>query len=1626
MIMLFLAPAMSPIVSAGGDTSARTTPDFSVSLFTLDGAGSVTDGTGIEVENATHVARIIVSNSGSADGVASVSLVHRGSPLAGETIVKTVNLGNIPSTSSSNPVLIAWTASPGDLQTLFARVIAQTNDPNSANDEKRIDFNVSSPPFMKGYVTGDSIPEPSGGSSIARIANNAQEFNATVINIGVKDISAVFELEFIDTLDPSNVKTFWSGELILSPGSLYIPAASENLSTSFNGGAMAGIWSLTAKVIYNGTGSWTDEDIVQQRNVEFSDYIAEISTPADRTTEPGLTTTLTFIVTNKGINSDSFAISVSSVLGWNQPHSPSPSTDPFAPGASTTILVPVAVPSNALRSQSDTITVNLVSAGGSYTLSSTARVMAGELFEATIVMPPTTTMVTPGKEVNFTATLTNTGNVHGSFSLTAGLSVNATNWSVELSTPFTGIVNASEVIIFEVSITVPPIQQPLDSSEYNRAGDVLNVWVQAMPSEGGLPSTSMSQIEVRPVIVVDPGLNGEQLELTAEEVIAAKNGFGWDELLPLSVEVRHNLDGALSNTIDSVLTVGNLSFSPLNSGGFSEADRWSTNLSPWSFTGMSLGDSGTTSLGIQGPYDDYPLAGTITIPVTATPTLNGPTIPNVLISEVTRNMTIVVPSIQDAEIIDTGPFDVPLGEAKSHDLAFANTGNDLTSYRLTILDDLPNGWIASLNTSTSTSNTIDDLSADVADYPLQGNSHIANFRLTVTTDPFAPAYTIQPINIKIEDKDTGLLIGVETVDIRVGPFINATLTPTNQTVPINASQMETPLTRVYVTNTGNAPATYSIWLDESQSGDVDFSLETPNQIIIAPGIEDSIKIRMSAAADADSDSFYMATVWVSTDTGVNLSADIVANVSEQRSLLIDAPEQMGILPGQEQVVNFTVTNLGNLAENFDVIASVEGGWDVVPETQSMSLIKDQVIQGSVTVTVPEISEAEGLDDGSVHNLTIRLAYPSTNITAGIANVELVISPMFMLEVRDWSYEMEFSRQTNRTWEATIVNVGNKDVTVNVSYEIFKSGFDISSDPSLDIYSDDWVFVSGPSQLTLPRNSNVTFEFIILSDDATPDLDLTSNLVVTLTPQDTSVEGIEYLNTTLVMSRFFKISDYVLQPPQDGGPVEVNMIYSHIPRGPSTSVAYEFELCSATRLFDFDANGLDEANYPWTFTLLIDEVNGSVTTHSLPLINVDCGLTSGNNRYTLPVSTAWNPNLIRISVDMPDKPNLITEDGWDLKFKLFHPDENAGYTESFEETFRFELDVYADPAVKRVWISEGTFQEGTDSVLSATIRNEGTSQALIFEVDAICSGSTINTSPMPITQLGPDEEITVEWNLTTDKIDWWAQSIDGTCVVELDTTFLSKNVVGNDRLVYEDEVYSWSPDQSSSFVAFVVFTLLSLILGRLTGQNEKFRLFAVYSGILGLGFAFHLINVLFWGPFVLLVAALMVWKMTWSSTDEFRLIHEDYQRARKGVSTLYADHFQALADSRRQLRVILSLPLLGMLGVVLGIPPQLEMNKSNLISLVGYVGIVTIGVWILVKRADSLYGGLYGRLTDIEVKATRIERDLSDPARLLNDLANEGIDLSEIFDEAPIGSDSNLLDNLNIDGILGDEEVRDDA
>ena len=1608
ILLMLVLPLATPLASAGDNTSARNTPDFAVTNFVLEGGGSIQVGSDIYVENATHTANINIFNTGSAGGSVVVSLYHQGSPSSNRVLVDSFVVDSLGSQQSYGPVLITWTASPGNDQVLFAETFSLA-DQNSGNNQMRLDFDVASAPrYNDGGVSNANLPSPGVGNSVAVIPSGPTTFGASVVNQGVENITARMVLTFVDINDPTNIIVVEDPltSYPVTKGSLKIAAVPIQIQYVMNTPLSAGVWTLTAEVRFTGNGY--DELVpVGTVDVRFSDYAATLSTPADRTTQPGLSTTLNYWLTMTGAEEDSFTLSVSSVQGWATLLSSTP-TNLFQNGHVENIQVQVDVPANAASSAVDTVTLTASSIdanGPSYDLTATTLIMAGESYIADITMPSTTVIVVPGDEIGFNATIENNGNSAGSFDLIAGFSTSNSRWDVRLGATNTGIINVSEVANFSVNITVPKIQMPLDSADHNGAGDTLSVWVQAIPTKGGIPALATTPLEVAPVIVIDPGLVEETINLEVDDVIAAKNGDGLELFRQMNIEVRHNLDDPLVTTVDGVIELGNLSFTPLNNGGFNEIDRWSANVSNESLLGLALGTTKVGALGIQGPDADYPLAGTMVIPVIASIPVP-PSISNLIAPTVTRNITINVPAIQGVDIVDKGPFDVPLAEATLVPLKLENTGNDLASYRLSVLDDLPEGWIALVSTTTTSANTINDLEADVADYPNTGGLHMRDFDLTITTDNSTAANSLIDVNVKVEDSATGILIDVIPVTIRVGPSIGASLSPTNQTVNINTLMAETPITRVFITNTGNTPTIFSVWLDDTESGEVDFTLESPNEILIAPGYTDSVKVRLASTIDADSAGFYRATIYVSSGDDVNESAEIVGVVSEQSELSIDAPYQIGVLPGQDQVVDFTVINSGNLEETFDVVVSVDSGWTVVPQSQSMTLSMDEENQGSVTVTVPNLGQEISLTDGSIHYLNISLVDQETEMPVTIATVRMVISPMFILDVVEWPDYMEYHRQWDRTFSATVMNVGNRDVTVDVAYQINKPGGVVESN--------EWsVDSNAPTSLFMPVGQNVSFDFVVSAEELNPDLSLYALLSIQLTPNDSSVDGIGFLNSTLKMSRFFEASDIDLKPDVNDGPMEVNIVYSHIPLGASNDASYELELCAAERLYDFTAAGLDESLYPWSFTLVLEDEE-----ILLPLDPADCGAGSAGaeHRYQLPIREAWDvTNPLKIRVDAPNRPNIITEDGWDLTFRLFHETENSAYTVFNESTFTFKLDVFADPSVAEVWVSSGTMEEGTDATVSARIRNDGTAQALIFTVALECSGSTVHTQQDPVIQLGPNQEVVLDWAITSDTIDWWRQSIDGTCVVSIDAPMLSKNVEGNDRYVYKDEVYSWSPGQSSSFVAFIIFGLLSLVLARLNGQNEKFRLFSTYSGILAFGFAFHLFNVVYWGPAVLLIAALWLWRMTWMSTDEFRLIHEDYQRARKGVSTLYADHFQALADSRRQLRIILAMPVFGLLGVVLGIPPQIDTSQDNLLSIAAYVVILSIGVSILIRRADSMYGTLYGRLTDIEVKAIRIERDLSDPARLLNDLANDGINLDAIFDDLQTGGD-----------LGNDEEVTDDV
>jgi hypothetical protein len=389
------------------------------------------------------------------------------------------------------------------------------------------------------------------------------------------------------------------------------------------------------------------------------------------------------------------------------------------------------------------------------------------------------------------------------------------------------------------------------------------------------------------------------------------------------------------------------------------------------------------------------------------------------------------------------------------------------------------------------------------------------------------------------------------------------------------------------------------------------------------------------------------------------------------------------------------------------------------------------------------------------------------------------------------------------------------------------------------------------------------------------------------------------------------------------------------------------------------------------------------------------------------------------VKVPDRPNILPGDGYDITMRLHHPDPGEPIT---EETFRFALNVYADPMIdpdsQRIVDAEGNeldqIMEGQTAYIEFDLKNEGTALAVGISSQLVCEGLVIEDAPSFVPFLAEGEVATLRWKITGETLDWWEQSRNADCTVRILSDYALNNVVENDELDFAQAVDSSAPSTLTSFAGFGIALIVTIGLLGLTNQNEKYRLGAVYSGVIMLGFLFHLYDASWWGPVTIVFASLWVWRMAWRSSEEFRYIHEDYQRARKGISTIYADHFQALTDSRRQLTIILSLPLLGFVGVILGLPPQMTPDETNLISLVSYILISTFVVWFVLRRANKLYGSLYGKLTDIEVKATRIERDLGDPARLLNDLAMDGLDLSAILEtpqsvamsDNQNGSDSN--------------------
>ena len=349
LVALMLVASLTPLAVAD---SARSTPDFVVTSFTLGDAGSMNLGAGIEVEDATHIVRVQVQNIGLAAGQASLTLLLQGTSSSGDVVLASTDLGVIGAGQSSAITVFSWSATLGNNQILKAR-IASTTDINTNNNEDQLIVNVSR--YQDSSVSSHDLPVPSGGGSSVVWSPIVHDFTANVVNTGVKNQSAQFTLNFTEVGNPSNTFSVQSEIVsVVRPGSLHAGGATPYpVEMEFDATSIAGQWEVIGEMHVEGIGSWAKSIEFLNQTVVFSSFDFELTAAHDRSVEPGQTTRLTYSVKNTGVSVDSYAISASSVSGWISSVTPTTSTPTAMPGATEYVFVDVTVPATASRNDAD-------------------------------------------------------------------------------------------------------------------------------------------------------------------------------------------------------------------------------------------------------------------------------------------------------------------------------------------------------------------------------------------------------------------------------------------------------------------------------------------------------------------------------------------------------------------------------------------------------------------------------------------------------------------------------------------------------------------------------------------------------------------------------------------------------------------------------------------------------------------------------------------------------------------------------------------------------------------------------------------------------------------------------------------------------------------------------------------------------------------------------------------------------------------------------------------------------------------------------------------------------------------------------------------------------------------------
>ncbi len=1542
-----------------------TLPDMMVVSVTTTLGGSVNQGGTNILSTDSHQISVNITNQGVTTGQSTLFLNYDCACIDPNDLINTGGTEIELDPFEFQTFTFSYSVSRVGVGQKFLATLSEAvgGEDDISNNFHNFLFDVEN--LEDGDYLGDDLPL--AAYPPPRLSLGSTTYEAIVRNAGNIPVNAVFDVTMTPVSGGIPI-TPTSGFQNLDAGSISYPANAQALSITFDSTSMVGSWWMNATVTFVGIG--TDEVDLGSRIVNFSEYRAEIIPAPDQAVIPGSSTMLTYLVSNVGELPDSYVVTAWDEKGWAA--TPLPPVLNLLAGTSGAVSVVITVPIDESRANASQIFVNITSADG-YQLSSNNLVMAGDLLLASVtantVLP--VTPVQPGNMTPIIFVIENIGNAPTSFDLVSGLGSVAEGWDTMLLSERTSVLNPGENESAILQVTLPPLSNPLNPAHQLMQGTQLVVWVQATATGAGVPKSGQTDVEVQPVIVVDPAIDQTEYILSEAEAMYGDT----IQAIDFGVEMRHNLIDDPQDTSGANLSVGTLTFTPADSGGTQETTRWGATITPTVHSAPLIDENGEpvfSSLGVLQPSSDGlgPLAGTLEVPVTAE--ILDTTGLVVDSSPVTRVVKYVVPKYHSVEITEYETQSLVPDNTTTFNLALKNTGNGLGNYSLQV--NVSENWVVTFGTSSFT------ISPEMSDWPTLSGVHIQNFTMSVK----APAGTyeghIENVKISVIDMDSGETLLEHDSPVVVGKEVSAILTPS--VALVNVTYLGDAITLLQVNNTGNTLSTFDVITTIPEGTPLTVTVMGNTQFVLKSGRSHDIRFEVTALEGASFDTTYDIAVQIVSGVDINLNGTIRVQVEAWHNLEVTLPE-IEVTPGDNETIMYWVSNSGNLLENMNVGVYLETGWNVTLDPMSLQVPVDSSHAGGFTIEVPPISEENMLYNGEEFTLWYSLKNSSTGQELINITKTVTVRPFFALEVIGWEEELKFIPGDEKEITAILKNSGNADIVVNVS---------ISFNPD----SDRWQLTQPPEPaFTLALGQEKTVSFKVRAGSENYYFLETGILDMLVEPVDLEVVGAGNHSVNLVVERILDSEHYVF-----GQASTIDLPWSHVPSqaeynagGYPSTPEYKVELISSERFLNLSELNISPENqtlYNWTFTLL-GTTTGGVALQEGEIVDM-----LGRARHI------QSPPM-QIVVNASNVEGVLPGDGYNLTLRLTHPTDGTSTLIKVIIT----LDNFADPFVKSIKFQEDStaILEGESGQIVAIIRNGGTAITPYMDVQLICDGRvkiySEEEDTRPVMALEQSTEVEFTWEVEVARLEWWQTSEKVDCRVSLMPIGAEGNVLENDNVAMDASVISWSP--VSQFVSVgIVMTLflVSAMLFQLGREREKLKQLGAYTGAAFLGMIFHLSEWTLLGPLLLVTVILWLIYNAYAASDELQIIHADYQRARLGQTTLFTEHFKRLKKSRQQLTIIFTLPLLGFLMTILGFPPLLSGDILNILSLILIIAITAICISAVLKYVDKVYGQVYSRLTVVQARLRSIERSLGDPARLLNEIAN--IDLDAVVEEAEGG------------------------